>query len=336
VSDTEAQSGVAGSSRIGELTVGFIGLGDMGAAIASSLVRNGIDVVAFDLRPEPMAKLVAQGARAAASLEALAEISDVAQVVVVDDKQVMHVVGRLLLHPGKLGTIIITSTVLPATVVALGEAAKRHGLAVIDAPVSGGAEKASRGIITVMIGGEDEPVRRCWPIFQAFGKHLFHVGPLGAGSAGKLVNNLLSLGGNILQLEAMQLAEAYGISEEAVTTFVAVSAGDSRSLRTWGRIDRVRRSHTIGGTPEMYEMFSKDVKTAAVAAGQRGVVLPIAATIGATMAEKMRARDLYLDARGMTGPIPQCKICGQELAAPYRAAGVHPECAFDPDGQSGR
>jgi hypothetical protein len=86
----------------------------------------------------------------------------------------------------------------------------------------------------------------------------------------------------------------------------------------------------------MYEMFSKDVKAAALAAGQRNVVLPIAATIGATMAEKMRARDVFLEARGMTGVVPQCRVCGQELAAPFRATGVHPECAYDPDGQSGR
>jgi 3-hydroxyisobutyrate dehydrogenase len=318
------------------LTVGFIGLGDMGGAIAGSLVRNGVDLVAFDLRPEPVARLVAMGARAAESLAALAEASDVAFVVVVDDKQVNDVVGRLFAHPGRLHTIVISSTVLPSTVIALGEKAKQQGLHVIDAPVSGGAEKASRGIITVMVGGEDEAVRRCWPIFEAFGKHLFHVGPAGAGSAGKLVNNLLSLGGNILQLEAMQLAHAYGISEDSVTEFVAVSAGDSRALHTWGRIDRVRRSHTIGGTPEMYEMFSKDVKTATLAAGQRGITLPVAAVIGATTAEKMRIRDEFLEANAMTGAIPRCTICGQELASSYRAAAVHPECAYDPESASGR
>jgi len=291
-------------------------------------------VIAFDLRAQAIDKLVAVGARRASCLQALAGQCDVLIVVVVDDEQVRQVVGELLRYPGKLHTIIVSSTVLPSTVIALSEQAGKVGLDLIDAPVSGGAEKASRGILTVLIGGGQTPVRRCWRILESFGKGLFHLGPVGAGSAAKLVNNLLSLGGNMLILEAMQLADAYGISEEAVTEFVTVSAGDSRNIRTWGRMDRARRSHTLAGTPALYEVFSKDVKAAALAAGQRGVVLPIAASIGAMMGEKLKARDQRLEARTHTAPIPRCSICNQELAAPYRDAGVHPECAFDPPGQS--
>jgi 3-hydroxyisobutyrate dehydrogenase-like beta-hydroxyacid dehydrogenase len=318
------------------MTVGMIGLGDMGAAIAVSLLRNGVDLMACDLRAEAVEKLVAQGAKPAPSLEAVAAECEVAMLVVVDDKQVRTVVEALLRDPGRLHTIVVSSTVLPLTMVQLGELARAKGVAMIDAPVSGGAEKASRGTITVFVGGEDEAVRRVWPIFEAFGGNLFHVGPLGAGSVAKLVNNLLSLGGNMLQLEAMELARAYGITEDAVTEFVATSAGDSRSLRTWGRIDRTRRTHTLAGTDAIYDIFAKDVKTAAMAAGQRGVVLPITATIGASMGEKMKKRDAYLEENGLTGPIPQCRICGQELASPFRKEGVHPECAYDPDGQSAR
>lgn len=309
-------------------TVGIVGLGDMGAAIAGYAVRT-FPLTVFDLRKEAVDKLVASGARRADSLQALADSCEVIILVVVDDKQVNQIVADLLRHPGKLHTIIVSSTVLPSTVIALSEQAAKVGLALIDAPVSGGAEKASLGTLTVLIGGEQAAVERCWPIFQSFGKNLFHVGPVGAGSAGKLVNNLLSLGGNILILEAMQLADAYGISEDAVTEFVSVGAGDSRNIRTWGRIDRARRSHTLAGTPAIYDIFSKDVRTAALAAGQRGVVLPIAAAIGAMMAEKMKARDQYLEARGLTGPMPRCAVCQQELVAPYRKAGVHPECAAD-------
>jgi 3-hydroxyisobutyrate dehydrogenase len=310
-------------------TVGIVGLGDMGAAIASSVVRT-FPLIAFDLRKEAVDKLVALGARRAESVQALADQCEVVVLVVVDDKQVNHVVDELLHHPGKLHTLIVSSTVLPSTVIALSERASTVGLDLIDAPVSGGAERASAGTITVLIGGEQAAVQRCWPILESFGKGLFHLGPVGAGSAGKLVNNLLSLGGNMLILEAMQLAEAYGISEDAVTEFIPLGTGDSRNIRTWGRIDRARRSHTLAGTPAIYEIFSKDVKAAAMAAGQRGVVLPIAAAIGAMMTEKMKARDQYLEARGLTAPLPRCAVCSQELAAPYRKAGVHPECAFDP------
>jgi 3-hydroxyisobutyrate dehydrogenase-like beta-hydroxyacid dehydrogenase len=313
--------------------VGMIGIGDMGAALAVSLMRT-YSLVVFDLRAEAVQRMVTLGARAADSREALSDQCEVVIVVVVNDKQVNQVVGDLLRRPGKIHTIIVSSTVLPTTVIALGEQARALGVDLIDAPVSGGAEKASRGIITVLIGGDEGPVRRCWPIFQAFGKGLFHIGPLGAGSAGKLVNNLLSLGGNMLIQEGMQLARAYGISEEAVTEFVAVGTGDSRSIHTWGLRDRARRTHHLGGTDAIYEIFSKDVKSAALAAGLRGVTLPIAATIGATMVEQAKARDKYLLENGLTGAIPQCSICGQELASPYRKAGVHPECAFDTPGES--
>jgi 3-hydroxyisobutyrate dehydrogenase-like beta-hydroxyacid dehydrogenase len=308
--------------------VGMIGIGDMGAALAVPVMRT-YSLVVFDLRAEAVQRMVTLGARAADSLEALSDQCDVVIVVVVNDKQVDQVVGDLLRHPGKIHTIIVSATVLPTTAIALAERARAMGVELIDAPVTGGAEKASRGIITVLIGGNEEPVQRCWPIFQAFGKGLFHIGPVGAGSAGKLVNNLLSLGGNMLIQEGMQLARAYGISEEAVTEFVAVGTGDSRSIHTWGLRDRARRTHHLGGTEAIYDIFSKDVKTAALAAGLRGVTLPIAATIGATMVEQAKARDKYLLENGLTAPIPQCTMCGQELALPYRKAGVHPECAFD-------
>jgi 3-hydroxyisobutyrate dehydrogenase len=332
---TSSTVGRSAAVAPGNTTVGIVGLGDMGAAIASSIVRT-FPVIAFDLRKEAVDKLVALGARRADSVQALADHCEIVVLVVVDDKQVNHVVGELLRHPGKLHTIIVSSTVLPSTVIALSEQASKVGLDLIDAPVSGGAERASVGTLTLLIGGEQAAVRRCWPILESFGRALFHLGPVGAGSAGKLVNNLLSLGGNILILEAMQLAEAYGISEDAVTEFIPLGTGDSRNIRTWGRIDRARRGHTLAGTPALYEIFSKDVKTAALAAGQRGVVLPIAAAIGATMADKLKARDQYLEARGLTGPLPRCTICNQELAAPYRKAGVHPECTLDPRGAADR
>jgi 3-hydroxyisobutyrate dehydrogenase-like beta-hydroxyacid dehydrogenase len=316
-------------------TVGLVGLGDMGAAIASAIVRT-FPLVAFDLRKEAVDKLVALGASRAESVRALTDQCEVIVLVVVDDKQVNQVVGELLRHPGKTHTIIVSSTVLPSTVVALREQARQAGLDLIDAPVSGGAEKASAGTITVLIGGEQAAVKRCWRILESFGGNLFHLGPVGAGSAAKLVNNLLSLGGNMLILEAMQLAEAYGMSEDAVIEFITLGTGDSRNIHTWGRIDRARRGHTLAGTPALYEVFSKDVKLAAVAAGQRGVMLPIAAAIGAMMAEKLKARDQYVEAHGLTAPLPRCTICNHELASPYRKAGVHPECAFDPRIQSGR
>src|SRR5260370_26752006 len=162
-----------GSRPAGGMTIGVIGIGDMGGAIATSLLRNRCDLVVSDLREAEVQTFVSQGARAARSLEALADECDVALVVVVDDKQAASVVGKLLQHPGRLHSIIVSSTVLPATVIALEEEAAKQGVSLIDAPVSGGAEKASRGLITVLIGGGTAAVDRCRPGLGSFGKNIF-------------------------------------------------------------------------------------------------------------------------------------------------------------------
>ena len=317
----------AGSPADGPV-VGVIGLGDMGAAIAAAVLQR-FPVVAFDIRPAAVAKLAAAGAQSAGSVSEVAQLSDIIIVVVVDDRQVTDVVGQILRNPGRAKYVVISSTVLPGTCMSLGEQAKAVGLGVVDAPVSGGAEKAISGIITVLVGGEDAVVGTCWPVLQAFGSHLFHLGPLGAGSAGKLITNLLTLGSNMLQLEAMQFAAAHGITEDAVTAFLPMTTADSRGMRTWGRYDRMRRTHTLAGTPAMYEIFSKDMKVAAKAAGQRGLVLPIVSAVSAMIIEKAQARDEYLKAQGLTNPIPRCRVCTLELAYPFREAGLHPECASD-------
>ncbi len=314
----------------GSPVVGVIGLGDMGAAIAAAVLQK-FPLVALDIRPAAVEKLVAVGAQGARSVAEVAQLSDIIIILVVDDRQVTDVVGQILKNPGRTKYVVISSTVLPATCMSLGEHAKAVGLSVVDAPVSGGAEKASQGIITVLVGGEDAAVETCWPVLQSFGKHLFHLGPIGAGSAGKLITNLLTLGGNMLQLEAMQFASAHGITEDAVTAFLPLTTADSRGMRTWGRYDRMRRTHTLAGTPAMYDIFAKDMKVAAKAAGQRGLVLPIVSAISAMIIEKAQARDEYLKAQGPTNPIPRCPICTLELAYPFREAGMHPECASESD-----
>ena len=95
--------------------VGMIGMGDMGAALAGSIMRS-YSLVVFDIRAEAVLRMVTLGARAADSLEALSDQCEVVIVVVVDDKQVNQVVGDLLRHPGKIHTIIVSATVLPTTI----------------------------------------------------------------------------------------------------------------------------------------------------------------------------------------------------------------------------
>jgi 3-hydroxyisobutyrate dehydrogenase len=308
---------------------GIVGVGNMGGAIARSALRAGLRLVAHDVRPEAVDELVALGATAAPSVAAVVGAARVVALVVVSDEQVREV-GRAAIEAAEPGTVLVVhSTVRPSTVVELAAAGGERGVAVVDAAVNGGNEKAALGTLTVMIGGEDAAVRTAWPLFEAIGAHLFHIGPVGSGVVAKLVNNLMAIGGYALQLEAMQLAAAYGLDEDTVTTMVTVSQGDSRGIRTWGRHDRKRRARMAEGTV-WYERMGRDLEEAVIAGGAHGVIMPLTAVAAEALPHKLRQRDRDLEQRPPSPPIPRCTACDQELAAPFRAAGHHPECA---DGQ---
>ena len=305
--------------------IGIVGVGNMGGAIARSMIRGGFRLAAFDLRTAAVDELVALGATAAASVDDLAARSKVVSVVVVSDEQVREV-GRQIVDAAAPGTfVLVHSTVRPGTVVELAELGAPNGVQVMDVSVNGGNEKATLGTLTLMVGGPDDAVEYCWPLFESFGLNIFHMGPVGSGVVGKLVNNLIALGSYALQLEAMRLAAAYGLGEDAVTSAVIASMGDNRGIRTWGRHDRKRAIRAAQGT-DWSERMGRDLEEAAIAAGARGVTLPITATIAEAMPTMLRRRDRELAARPPSPPIPLCKLCDQELAAAFRERGVHPEC----------
>ena len=127
--------------------VGMVGIGDMGAAIAASILRNHASIV-FDARPGAVEELVALGVCGTDSLELLADQCDVVILAVGDDQQLNRIVGALLRHPGKLHTIIVSSTVLPSTASALSEQALKVGLDLIDAfPLTTGRLDAIFGML---------------------------------------------------------------------------------------------------------------------------------------------------------------------------------------------
>ena len=305
--------------------IGIVGVGNMGGAIARSMLREGFDLLAFDLRAEAVDELVQLGAKAAESVVDLAARSKVISLVVVSDDQVRDV-GRTIVDAAKPGTfVLVHSTVRPGTVVDLAELGAERGVEVMDVSVNGGNEKATLGTLTLMVGGRRESVEYCRPLFEAFGSNIFPMGPVGSGVVGKLVNNLIALGSYALQLEAMRLAAAYGLEEDDVTSAVIASMGDNRGIRTWGRHDRKRAIRAAQGT-DWSERMGRDLEEAAIAAGAHGLTLPVTAVIAEAMPHMLRRRDRELAGRPPAEPVPLCSLCDQELAAPFRERGVHPEC----------
>lgn len=192
------------------MAVGFIGLGQMGAPMATHLTGRGLAV--YDARAEAMAPLVKAGARAARSVAEVAAHCDLVSVMVRDDAQVLEVGGEVLAS-ARPGTVLaVHSTIRARTAEDLASRARRYGIELVDAPVSGGFMGASAGSLAVMVGGTDEAFERCREPFGAWADLVLHMGPVGAGTRTKLARNMLHFISFTAAAEAQRLAEAAGVS----------------------------------------------------------------------------------------------------------------------------
>jgi 3-hydroxyisobutyrate dehydrogenase len=126
--------------------------------------------------------------------------------------------------------LAIHSTVHPETCVRLAEQAAGRGVAVIDAPVSGGGLMAAARRLLVMVGGEDETVNRCRPVFETFGDPVIHLGPLGSGQMTKLLNNLVFTAQLTLAIETFTFADQLGVDRQAMAQVLANGSGGSRAV----------------------------------------------------------------------------------------------------------
>ncbi|TFH23358.1 MAG: NAD(P)-dependent oxidoreductase [Myxococcales bacterium] len=205
--------------RESAIRAGFIGLGNIGTPMALRLVEAGFETTVFDVAAGPMAELEAAGARAAGSPRELAGRCDVVGLCVRDDTDVRNVICAEdgLLAGAAAGTVIaVHSTVLPSTVTDIAERAVDSGVRLVDACITGGQSGAEQGTLTYMVGGADDDVERCKPIFETSAKLVVHTGKLGTGAATKLCNNLMTYLGFLATFEASLLARESGLSFDAL------------------------------------------------------------------------------------------------------------------------
>jgi 3-hydroxyisobutyrate dehydrogenase-like beta-hydroxyacid dehydrogenase len=192
--------------------VGFVGLGNIGKPMALRLAAaDGIDLVAYDISPEPLAELAAAGARTAPSVADLAREAEVICVMVRDDEQVREVLASIVGVAADGTVVVVHSTVGPHTPEHLAETAHRHGLRLVDAPVSGGAMGAADGTLAILVGGSEDAVAAARPVLEVMGSHVVHAGPIGAGTAMKIARNLMHFVAFTAATEAQRLAEAAGL-----------------------------------------------------------------------------------------------------------------------------
>ena len=195
-------------------SVGFIGLGTMGAQMAQNLIKAGHEVTVFDIVPDAIAALAAVGARPAASPAQAAAAADIAITMLPDTPQVEAVIygeDGLLASPPRGRLIVDMSTISPVAVRRMHADLAGAGIDFIDAPVSGGPIGARNATLTIMAGGESAAFARAEPYFRALGTTITHVGGSGAGQAVKLCNQLIC-GINLQAIcEAIALGRACGV-----------------------------------------------------------------------------------------------------------------------------
>lgn len=261
--------------------IGFVGLGNMGKGMAVNLARAGVDLRVYDLDPRSVAELVALGAKAVQSNRELGAVSDIVEIVVVNDRQVEQVVfgdGKGddgILAAARPGTIlVIHSTVHPNTCRRIADAAAAKKVGVIDAAVSGAEARSKDGSLTLMVGGPEDLVAACRPIFEIVGERVFHLGEIGRGQVAKLCNNLMSIVNLATVEEALHLAQQAGIDESLMIEIASVSTGESWALHGYGPMRDLLRSRGVESSIAL--IARKDVALAVELADSIGVKVPIA------------------------------------------------------------
>ena len=256
-------------------TVGFIGLGAMGGPMAQNLVRHGFPLAVHDVDPAKVELWRTRGATVATSAEDVAARTERTICMVETTAQAEAVIAgeRGIIRSARPGHIVLCmSTIDPFAARRLAEALAARSIAMLDAPVSGGTERAASGELSIIVGGAAETVAACRDLFGAMGRNVFHVGGLGQGLAMKLVNNMLVQVNTVGVAEALVLGVKAGLDPQTIYDVVRVSTGTSFAFET--RVPRMlRRDFSPGGT---VDISFKDQELETAFAKQLGVPVLLA------------------------------------------------------------
>lgn len=208
--------------------IGFIGLGHMGLPMAINLIKAGHHVTGFDLQAHALEAFSKAGGLTAHSLSDTAKDQDVIITMLQSGQQVMDVClgANGLLSSAKNNVLFMDcSTIDVETSRQIHEAAKQHGLFVVDAPVSGGVAGAQAATLTFMVGGDEPAYQKAVPILSHMGHKIIHTGGAGSGVAAKICNNMILGISMIAVSEGFTLAKHLGLSAAKLFEVVSSSSG---------------------------------------------------------------------------------------------------------------
>jgi len=216
--------------------IGFIGVGNMGGPMALNLIKAGHQVQAFDLVAEALERVGEAGAEIKASTNETASGVDVVVTMLPAGKHVAQVYlgPDGILAAADAGTLFIdSSTIDVATARQVIAAAGAAGMAMIDAPVSGGVGGAEAGSLTFMCGGEADAFARAKPFLDVMGKTIVHAGGAGNGQAAKICNNMILAVSMIAVGEAFVLAEKLGLEHQTLFDIATTASGQCWALSSY-------------------------------------------------------------------------------------------------------
>jgi 3-hydroxyisobutyrate dehydrogenase len=263
--------------------IGFIGLGNMGLPMAQNLIKAGHSVTGLDMCKSQIDKLIESGGKAASTAKDAASGAEFIVTMLPAGAQVRDVyLGTdgviTAVDPGTL--LIDSSTIDVETARAVSSAAQGRGLAMLDAPVSGGVGGAQAGTLTFMVGGPNAAFERAKPILEKMGKTIVHAGGAGNGQAAKICNNMILGVSMIAVSEAFVLAEKLGLDAQKLFDISSKSSGQCWSMTSYCPVpgpvpaSPANRDYQAGFTAAM---MLKDLKLAQDAAKAAGAVTPLGA-----------------------------------------------------------
>jgi 3-hydroxyisobutyrate dehydrogenase-like beta-hydroxyacid dehydrogenase len=218
-------------------SVGFVGLGIMGRAMARRLVDAGFRVAVWNRDASKAADLVAAGAKQAATPRAAAEGADVVITIVTDSAAVEAVIlgADGVAQGAKTGAIVVDMTTIhPSVARKVGNALKKQGVGFLDAPVTGMEFRAKDGTLSILVGGEKEDVEKAREVLAILGSRITYFGPQGAGQTAKACNQILCAVNMVGIVEALHLGRLNGLDPATLVQALVPGAGGSWALDRFG------------------------------------------------------------------------------------------------------
>jgi 3-hydroxyisobutyrate dehydrogenase-like beta-hydroxyacid dehydrogenase len=270
------------------MNIGFIGIGQMGRHMVNRIWEAGFTPYVYDVSKDAAAAILHKGGK---WCNTPAEVARHCRIVITslpkpnNVEQVVY--GETGLMKGwQSGDIYIDmSTNSPGVIKRIAADAGKLGVAVLDAPVSGGTRGAENGTLAIMVGGEAAALEKAKPVLEAMGQKIFPVGPAGCGNVAKLVNNLISLACNSASAEGFALGAKAGIDPAALLEIIKVSTGNNWCAQQYPNT-------TFKGNFEpgfKISLAYKDINLALDLAKENGVPVPVSAAVAKDLQDAISA-----------------------------------------------